>query len=428
MDLLKNVMYSISSGEYDKCLFKMYATENLQPYKDRFLSLLTTFGETFGFDRKVELFSASGRTEIGGNHTDHQLGKVMAGSVNLDIIAVASKSELGTTRVKSVGYPMDIVSVDDVQPIESEKNTSASLIRGVNEYFINKGFKVGAFDCCTTSSVLKGSGLSSSASFEVLIGNIVNDFYAESSATPEEIAIIGQYAENRFFGKPCGLMDQMASSVGGIISIDFYDKDNPKVIPIDFDFSKAGYSLCIIDSGADHSDLTDEYANITKEMKLISNAMGVEYLSRVDENHFYNSIEKLRKTCPDRAILRAIHFFNDNRRVSQEVESLQNGNLNEFFNLIKASGRSSYEYLQNVYPSGSVKNQAVALVLALCEKYLHGMGAYRVHGGGFAGTVQAFVPNDMVTQFKFNIEKSIGENMCHILNIRSVGGLKLYKY
>lgn len=429
MDLLKNVMYSISSGEYDNCLSKMYACskDNLQPYRDRFLNLLETFGQTFGFERTVELFSAPGRTEIGGNHTDHQLGNVMAGSVNLDVIAVASKNNDGITRVKSEGYPMDTVVVSEVQPLESEKNTSASLIRGINEYYISNGFSVGGFDCCTTSNVLKGSGLSSSAGFEVLIGNIVNSFYANNSVTAEKIAIIGQYAENKFFGKPCGLMDQMASSVGGIISIDFYDKDSPKVTPINFDFSKTGYSLCIIDSGADHSNLTDEYANITKEMKMVSNAMGEEYLSRVNKSDFYNSIQELRKTCPDRAILRAIHFFNDNERVSKEVESLQNSNLEEFFNLVKTSGRSSYEYLQNVYPSGIVNNQSVALVLALCEEYLNGKGAFRVHGGGFAGTVQAFVPTNMVIQFKTNIEKSIGKDMCHILNIRSVGGLKLFK-
>lgn len=426
MDLLKNVIDSISNGDYDICLSKMYCTENVQSYRKRFIKLLNDFGVMFGFEREVELFSASGRTEICGNHTDHQLGHVMAGSVNLDIIAVASKNSEGITRVKSEGYPMDMVEVSQIEPVESEKNTSVSLIRGINEYFVKKGFEVGGFDCCTTSNVLKGSGLSSSAGFEVLIANIVNDFYAQNSANPEEIAIVGQYAENKFFGKPCGLMDQMASSVGGIVEIDFYDKENPVVKPVNFDFSQSGYSLCIIDSGADHSNLTEEYADITKEMKLVSNAMGVEYLSRVDEEKFYNSISSLKKICTDRAILRAIHFFNDDKRVFQEVQALQENNLEEFFKLIKTSGQSSYMYLQNVYPSGS-KNQAVALVLALCERYLQGKGAFRVHGGGFAGTVQAFVPNDMVQEFKSNIEKSIGENMCHILNIRSVGGLKLYK-
>ncbi|MGN1412306.1 MAG: galactokinase [Oscillospiraceae bacterium] len=428
MDTLKNVINSISTGDYDNCLSKMYSCDSskLQTYRERFIKLLETFGETFGFEREVELFSAPGRTEICGNHTDHQLGHVMAGSVNLDIIAVASKNSDGITRVKSEGYPMDTVIVSQTVPIDEEKNTSASLIRGINEYFINKGFSVGGFDCCTTSNVLKGSGLSSSAGFEVLIANIINDFYADGSINAEEIAIIGQYAENTFFGKPCGLMDQMASSVGGIVEIDFHDKENPVVSAVDFDFTNTGYSLCIIDSGADHSDLTNEYADITKEMKTVSNGMGVEYLSQVHEDEFYSSIKTLRKTCSDRAILRAIHFFNDDKRVSKEVKSLQDNNLDEFFRLVKSSGYSSYMYLQNVYPTGST-NQAVALVLALCEKYLNGRGAFRVHGGGFAGTVQAFVPNDMVSDFKLNMEKSIGENMCHVLNIRSVGGLKLYK-
>lgn len=424
--LVKNTINSIQLGEFDTCLSKMYCSNDVQTFKNRFISLLENFGETFGFDRDVELFSAPGRTEICGNHTDHQLGHVMAGSVNLDIIAIASKNLEGITRVKSEGYPMDTIKVSEIQPLENEKNTSASLIRGINEYFIKKGFNVGGFDCYTTSNVLKGSGLSSSAGFEVLLANIVNDFYADGSINAEEIAMIGQYAENKFFGKPCGLMDQMASSVGGIVEIDFYNKENPIVKTVNFDFSKTGYSLCIIDSGADHSNLTSEYADITKDMKSVSNAMGVEYLSRVNEKEFYNSIQMLRKSCTDRALLRAIHFFNDDKRVSKEVKSLQEDNLQEFFDLIKISGQSSYMYLQNVYPTGST-NQAVALVLALCEKYLDGKGAYRVHGGGFAGTVQAFVPNDMVQEFKYNIEKSIGENMCHILNIRPVGGLKLYK-
>lgn len=428
MDTLKDVINSISIGNYDDCLSKMYGCNGsgLQPYRERFIKLLENFGETFGFNREVELFSAPGRTEICGNHTDHQLGHVMAGSVNLDIIAVASKNSDGITRVKSEGYPMDTIKVSEIQPLEREKNTSASLIRGINEYFINKGVKVGGFDCCTTSNVLKGSGLSSSAGFEVLIANIINDFYADGSIDAKEIAMIGQYAENKFFGKPCGLMDQMASSVGGIVEIDFYNKKNPSVKTVDFDFSKTDYSLCIIDSGADHSNLTNEYADITKDMKTVSNAMGMDYLSQVNEGAFYNSIETLRKTCSDRALLRAIHFFNDDKRVSKEVKSLQEGNLDDFFKLVKSSGYSSYMYLQNVYPTGST-NQAVALVLALCEKYLNGKGAYRVHGGGFAGTVQAFVPNDMVDDFKHNIEKSIGKDMCHVLNIRSVGGLKLYK-
>lgn len=429
MELLKDVIHSISNGEYDDCLLRMYCTtkDGLSFYRQRLLNLVDTFGRTFGYDREVELFSASGRTEICGNHTDHQLGHVMAGSVNLDVIAVASKNTDGTVRVKSEGYPMDTVIVSESEPIEAEKNTSASLIRGINRYFINKGYSVGGYDACTTSNVLKGSGLSSSAGFEVLIGNIVNSLYANQELNSKEIAIAGQYAENVFFGKPCGLMDQMACSVGGIIAIDFYDKHSPKVQAIDFDFAKTGYSLCIIDSGADHSNLTNEYANITKEMRSVCDYFGVEYLSRVNEEDFYSSIMQLRKVCSDRAILRAIHYFNDDKRVSKEVEALKSGNLQEFFDLVNQSGRSSYMYLQNVYASSMPQNQAVAVVIALCEKYLNGKGAFRVHGGGFAGTVQAFVPNELVQEFKANIENAIGKDMCHVLNIRSVGGLRLYK-
>ena len=425
MDKLKYIE-NISSDVLDDKLIALYTSNSVLRQKRRITKAIDKFSEIYPQRNDIHIYSASGRTEIGGNHTDHQHGCVIAAAVNLDVIGVTAFHNDGVVRIKSEGYDAFQISLDDLEIHKDELGTSA-IVRGILYKFSKIGNKIGGFDMYITSDILSGSGISSSAGFENLISTALDCYYNDGKIGAIEIAKIGQYAENIYFGKNSGLMDQMASSVGGIISIDFYDKENPKVVPVDFNFDTTNYSLCIIDSGADHSDLTDEYANITKEMKLVSNAMGVEYLSRVDETEFFNSISKLRETCPDRAILRAIHFFNDNKRVSKEVKALQEKNLDEFFNLVKASGRSSYEYLQNVYPSGSVKNQAVALVLALCEKYLDGKGAFRVHGGGFAGTVQAFVPNDMVAQFKLNIEKAIGVDMCHILNIRSVGGLKLYK-
>lgn len=420
------LMNELKEGFYNDKLAYIYCTDvnSAQYYANRYLNVIKEFEKVFGNNDKISLFSAPGRTELGGNHTDHQHGCVLAGSVNLDVIAAAALNGKDLIRIQSEGYPIDIIDLNDLSPDESEFNQARALIKGVASKFKSLGYNLKGFDAYTSSNVLKGSGLSSSAAFEVLIGNIMNGLFADNKVNAIEIAKIGQYAENVYFGKPCGLMDQMASSVGSAVAIDFADTENPVIKKADFNFAKTGYSLCIIDSGADHSDLTDEYAAIPHEMKLVANFFGKNYLRDVSKIDFYNSIKEIRQSLGDRAVLRAIHFFNDNLRAQQEAEALEKGDFEKFLQLIKESGYSSYMYLQNVCVCGSVKEQAVALVLALCEEFLQGKGAYRVHGGGFAGTVQVFVQNEHLNSFKEKMERVLGSGSCHILSIRPVGGIQ----
>ena len=373
----------------------------------------------------VRFFSAPGRTEIGGNHTDHQRGRVLAGAVNLDTVAAVRPNGTGTIRVQSKGYPMSVVDLNSLTPVESEKNTTPSLIRGVAARFAQLGCKVEGFDAYVESTVLPGSGLSSSAAFEVLIGTIINCMFFEKKLTQPEIAMVAQYAENVFFGKPCGLMDQMASAVGGMVTIDFADKEHPVIDPVEFDFAACGHALCIIDSGADHADLTDEYAAITEEFKALCAYFGKEVLTQVAEEDFYRCIPALRQQCGDRAVMRGIHEYEENKRVVKQVEALRKGDFDAFLKLIKESGYSSYMYLQNVIPAGYIAHQDVAVALGLCAHFLKDRGAYRVHGGGFAGTVQAFVPLDMLQEFKTGIDDALTPNACHILSIRPEGGIEL---
>ena len=368
-------------------------------------------------------FSAPGRTEIGGNHTDHQRGRVLAAAVNLDTRAAVRVNGTDTIRILSKGYPMSVVSITELEPVESEINSTPALIRGVVARFVQLGCKVEGFDAYCESTVLPGSGLSSSAAYEVLIGTIVNHLFFDGRVSQPEIAQIGQYAENVFFGKPCGLMDQTASAVGNLVTIDFFDKDHPDIRPVSFDFSACGHALCIIDSGADHADLTDEYAAVPGEIKAVAAYFGKEVLTQIDEAEFYAAIPALRKACGDRAVMRAIHFYQENARVPQQVAALEKGDFDTFLALIKQSGYSSYMYLQNVIPAGYKQHQDVAVALALCEHYLNGRGAYRVHGGGFAGTVQAFVPFDLLPSFRAGIDAVLGEGACHVLTIRPQGGV-----
>lgn len=378
------------------------------------------------FGRKPErYFSAPGRTEIGGNHTDHQRGRVLAAAVNLDTRAAVAVNGTQEVRILSKGYPLCVVSLDTLVPQQAEINTTPALVRGVCARFAQLGCPVEGFDAYCESTVLPGSGLSSSAAFEVLIGTIVNGLFFEGKVSQPEIAQIGQYAENVFFGKPCGLMDQTASAVGNLVTIDFGDKDHPVIEPVDFDFSSCGHALCIIDSQASHADLTDEYAAIPGELKQICAYFGKEVLTQVPEAEFYAAIPALRKCCPDRAILRAIHVYQDNARVPQQVQALREGNFDKFLSLVKQSGHSSYMYLQNVIPAGYIEHQDVAVALALCEHYLQGRGAYRVHGGGFAGTVQAFVPFDLLEAFRSGLDAALGEGACHVLSIRPQGGVEM---
>ena len=368
-------------------------------------------------------FSAPGRTEIGGNHTDHQRGRVLAAAVNLDTVAAVRVNGTDTIRILSKGYPMSVVNIAELTPVESEINTTPALIRGVAARFAQLGCEVKGFDAYCESTVLPGSGLSSSAAYEVLIGTIVNHLFFDGRVSQPEVAMIGQYAENVFFGKPCGLMDQMASAVGNLITIDFFDKENPVIKPVKVDFSAYGHALCIIDSGADHADLTDEYAAVPGEIKAVAAYFGKEVLTQIEEADFYAAIPALRKACGDRAVMRAIHFYQENARVPQQVAALENGDFDTFLQLIKRSGYSSYMYLQNVIPAGYKQHQDVAVALALCEHYLAGRGAYRVHGGGFAGTVQAFVPFDILEQFVAGIDGALGAGACHVLSIRPQGGV-----
>ena len=370
-------------------------------------------------------FSAPGRTEIGGNHTDHQRGRVLAVAVNLDTVAAVRVNGTDTIRILSQGYPLCEVDVKELTPRADEINTTPALIRGVAARFAQLGCEVRGFDAYCESTVLPGSGLSSSAAYEVLIGTIVNHLFFEGKVSQAEVAQIGQYAENVFFGKPCGLMDQTASAVGNLVTIDFFDKEHPVIQPVNFDFSACGHALCIIDTRASHADLTDEYAAIPNEIKAVCAHFGKEVLSQINEAEFYAAIPALRTSCGDRAVLRAVHFYQDNARVPQQVAALEAGDFAAFLKLVKESGHSSYMYLQNVIPAGYKEHQDVAIALALCEHYLQGKGAFRVHGGGFAGTVQAFVPFEILEDFRSGIDSVLGEGACHVLSIRPQGGVEM---
>ena len=387
-------------------------------------SLDAGFSAAFG-GAPERYFSAPGRTEIGGNHTDHQRGRVLAGAVNLDTQAAVRCNGTKQIRVLSQGYPMSVVDLDILTPVAEEVNSTPALIRGVAARFVELGCKVQGFDAYVQSTVLPGSGLSSSAAFEVLVGTIINNLFFGGKISQPEIAMIGQYAENVFFGKPCGLMDQTASAVGGMITIDFAEKDAPDIQSVEFDFASCGHALCIIDSGADHADLTDEYAAVTQDFKALCAHFGKEVLTQVPEDEFYAAIPALRASCGDRAVMRGIHEYEENKRVVQQVAALRMGDFERFLELIKESGYSSYMYLQNVIPAGYVQHQDMAVALGLCQHYLQGKGAYRVHGGGFAGTVQAFVPFELLDSFRAGIDSALGEGACHVLSIRAQGGVEM---
>ena len=391
---------------------------------ERKYALDAGFAAAFG-GAPERYFSAPGRTELGGNHTDHQRGRVLAGAVDLDMQAAVRPNGTDIIRVLSRGYPLCEVDLRNLEPVAEESNTTAALIRGVAARFTQLGCPVGGFDAYVESTVLPGSGLSSSAAFEVLMGAVINGLYFENKATQPELARIGQYAENVFFDKPCGLMDQMASAVGGMVTIDFEDTENPVIRPVSFDFAACGHALCIIDTRASHAELTDEYAAITAELKSISGWFGKTVLREVAQEDFFAATPQLRSRFGDRAVLRAIHFFEENDRVVQQVTALETGDFEEYLVLMKESGQSSFMNLQNVIPTGATKDQAVALTLALCRKLLGSGGGYRVHGGGFAGTVQAFVPLDMLEEFRAGIDAVLGDGACHVLSIRREGGVEI---
>ncbi len=414
------------SGDLNGRMVEVYGCDpaGAQEYANRFAKVIKGFQVTFpgSAEKEIGLYSAPGRTEIGGNHTDHQYGCVLAASVNLDAIAAAALNGTDKIRFYSEGYGMIEADLSVLDPVESEKESTLALIRGMAALAIRRGYDVKGIDVYCTSNVLGGSGLSSSAAFETLMGVILNDMFCGNVFDAVEIAKMGQITENQYFGKPSGLMDQSASSVGGVVAIDFGDPENPQVEKINLDLAGEGYALCIIDSKSSHADLTDAYASIPREMKAVAATFGKTHLRGISKEDLIARTGAIRKVCGDRAFLRAIHFVLDNERAQQEAAALKAGDFDKFLEIVKASGRSSYMYLQNISVEGAVDNQAVGVALSLCDVLLEGRGAFRVHGGGFAGTVQAFVPLDMLDSFKATIESAIAPGCCHVLSIRPVGG------
>ena len=418
---------ALAGTTLDSRFCEIYGSAALETQKARYLHAVEEFEKLYGADREAALYSVAGRSELSGNHTDHNHGCVIAASIDLDIIAVASPSAGSVIRVKSEGFPEDVVDFgiyNAPNPARYEK--SDSLIAGMVAGFRKEGLAVGGFDAYTTSNVLKGSGISSSAAFEDMIGNILNYVYNDGKVSNVEIAKLAQYAENRFFGKPCGLMDQMACAVGGIIAIDFRDPSAPVIEQTDFDLSAAGYNLCIVNTGGNHADLTGDYASVPAEMKSVAAYFGKEVLRDTDENAVLAAIPALREKVGDRAILRALHFFAENRRVAAQKAALKAGDLDTFLANVIASGRSSFCYLQNVYTTKNVSEQGLSLALCLAERVLSGKrAAWRVHGGGFAGTIQAFVPTEDVAEFRAAMDAAFGEGRCMVLRVRPEGALRV---
>lgn len=419
------VVEKIQSGELDSRLLDIYVDDKLLAYqRDRYVATVNKFMTLYG-SGEVKIFSAPGRSEVGGNHTDHQHGKVLAASINLDCIGVVRETHDNVIRLVSDESEEIVISLDDILFREEEKGTSIALIKGVVAGFLNRRYKVGGFSAYVTSDVLIGAGLSSSAAFETLIGSILSGLYNDMLVSNIEIAIIGQYAENVYFGKPCGLMDQMACSVGNLVYIDFEDPSQPLVEKVRFDMEQYCYSLCITDTKGSHADLTEEYAAVPKEMKQVAKYFGKEVLRGITAQNILKNMKDLRYSFGDRSVLRALHFVTENERVTQEVEALKNGDFVQFLRFVKASGDSSYKYLQNVYSNADVNSQNVSIALAVSDVVLGRNGVSRVHGGGFAGTIQAFVKNDSVNEYKESMDMTFGKGSCRELRIRKYGGIQV---
>ena len=420
----KQLSAAILAGEMDARFTDIYG-DDANRQKNRYVRAIAEFEAIYGSERDVFLFSVPGRSEVSGNHTDHNYGRVLAASITLDIIAIVSKNTDGTIRVQSEGYPEDVVTLEDTQAPNPDKFfKSSAIIAGMCRGFADRGFEFGGFDAYTTSEVFKGSGLSSSAAFEVMIGNILNHLYNGGKVDNAEIAKIAQFSENVFFGKPCGLMDQTACAVGGFVNIDFADPKNPIINPIAFDLAALGYSLCITNTGGNHADLNDDYASVPAEMKAVAKELGHEVLRDVCEADVIANIAALREKCGDRAIMRAFHFIAENRRVDAQAAALKAGDVDAFFSGVFASGNSSFKYLQNVYTTKNVAEQGLSLALCVTEQFMAGKGgAFRVHGGGFAGTIQAFVPNAHVEGYRQIIDSVFGEGACHVLKVRPYGAI-----
>ncbi|MCI9446709.1 MAG: galactokinase [Lachnospiraceae bacterium] len=421
----KTLTGELKTQAFQERLKEIYVDAGVLTYQtERYQKAIGKFEELYG-EQEAEIYSAPGRSEVGGNHTDHQHGEVLAASINLDAIAVVSKTEENIIRLLSDGYPMITVDLSDLEMRKGEEGTSAGLIRGMAYGLKKNGHSVGGFQAFVTSDVLNGAGMSSSAAFEVLVGTILSGLYNDMAISPVEIAQVAQYSENVFFGKPCGLMDQMACSVGGLIHIDFADPQKPIVEKVDVDFSAYRHSLCITDTKGSHADLTDEYAAIPQEMKKVAEFFGKDFLREADPEEFYKNISVIRDKCGDRPVLRALHFFEEEKRVELEVAALQAGDFQGFLSNVQESGDSSYKFLQNIYSNKDVQNQSVSIGLAVSDSILKGHGVSRVHGGGFAGTIQAFVADDFVGTYREALDGVYGDGSCHVLKVRPFGGIKV---
>lgn len=422
---LDQIINEINEGRLDDKLLDIYVDESkLSTQKDRYINALNEYKKLFT-EELDGIYSAPGRSEIGGNHTDHQHGETLAASINDDAIAMVKSTDKNVVNVLSEGYDMITIDLNDIDKKDSEEGTTIALIKGVIKGVKDHGYNIGGFNAYITSNVLSGSGLSSSAAFETLIGTILSGLYNDMKIPAVEIAIIGQYAENYYFGKPCGLLDQTASSVGGLCHMDFINPKEPAVTKVDFDMESYGYSLCITDTKGSHADLTDDYAAVPKEMKEVASFFGKEVLIEVDEADVIKNAAAIREKYSDRAFLRAIHFYEENKRVNQEVEALKTGDIDTFLKTVNASGNSSYKYLQNVYTNHDVEHQNVSVALMLSELFLGNNGVARVHGGGFAGTIQAFVKNEAVADYKKKMDIVFGDGACNVLKIRKYGGMKV---
>ena len=426
MQNIMSVRESLEQGSLDQKIKEIYVDEQRVPYnRERYIRAIDRFTGLFPSEKEIEIYSAPGRSEVCGNHTDHQNGMVLATSINLDAIAIVAKAEEPVIRLVSGDFPMEEVDVADLSMKEEEQSTTTALIRGVAAGMKERGHQVGGFTAYITSDVLMGAGMSSSAAFESLIGTILSGLYNDMKVSSIEMAQIGQYAENIYFGKPCGLMDQMACSVGGMIFIDFKEKEHPEVRRVHTDFEKAGLSLCIVDTKGSHADLTPDYAAVPAEMNQVAQALGREHLREVPRETFFKELPKLWKETSGRAVLRAIHFYEEEERVLRGVKSLEESDYPGFLGVIKASGDSSAKYLQNIYSPRDVDSQNVTVALAVSESILGKNGVCRVHGGGFAGTIQAFVKNEAVAAYKEQIEAIYGDDSCHVLKVRLQGGIRV---
>lgn len=427
MKNIKMVRDEIAKGMLDDRILSIYVDSDRVKYnRERYVSAIDSFSKLFPEENEIEIYSAPGRSEVCGNHTDHQNGVVLATSINLDTMAVVSKTEDNAIRLVSGDFPMEVIDVADVAKRESEKDTTTALIRGVLAGLKDMGCKLGGFKAYVTSDVIMGAGMSSSAAFESLIGTIISGLYNDMSVSFVDIAKIGQYAENEYFGKPCGLMDQMACSVGGMVYIDFANRTRPAVEKIACNFEEAGLSLCIVDTKGSHADLTPDYAAIPEEMRQVAEYFGKDYLRDVPEEKFYKNLSVLRDKVSDRAVLRAIHFYTEQTRVDEAVSMLRASDYVGFLDVVERSGNSSAKYLQNIYSPNDLTVQNVTVALAVSESVLGQKGVSRVHGGGFAGTIQAFVKNDAVPEYKKAMERIFGGESCHVLKVRAYGGIKVF--